>query len=316
LGQNWRVSTTEVASTNERSKSALGQVRVNLRGLWTIWPVRVGLAGAVALLAVVAAAAGGDAPGPYRVLRIVASLSDASSAILWLAAIGFGFLLVFREARSGYEVFAGDRPVSALDYTIGKAGAGFIAFAAVCLLLQAEMAALLLASGGGYVAGDEFRHLVVVAAGVLPFLFLTEIFATIVPPYLAPLPVLVVVAMSRDFALDRGRAMTGLLEVTPGVSFEKAAYGVLPRELIDPMTREILVARSTYLRDYPSDDTAAVFGGNLVLVSQPGDYIYWGIYLLALLALLYGVSLLRARGARQIIHVPARGRYAEESRPG
>jgi hypothetical protein len=78
------------------------------------------------------------------------------------------------------------------------------------------------------------------------------------------------------------------------------------------MTRELLMARSTYVNQFPGDDNFAVYGANVVLVSGLADYLYWAAYLAPLFGLLCLAVWLRARRARRLERVPPWGRYAKE----
>jgi hypothetical protein len=248
---------------------------------------------------------------PYHEFAVLARLADIAGLVFWVGAASLGILLLWPERRSGFERFASQWPTPARAYSLGVSAAVLLAFAVFVAGIAAEVALVTSVGGTGHIAA-EVAHVLLAGGGIAPFALVMMVAATALPLYLSPLLTAFTAAWANEVAFDRGRVFDGFLQPSPFIQFEEALYWVLPRRLVDGMTREILVGVSSMTNTFPGYDGRAIYGDQLVLVSTGLDYLFWALYLIGLVAAFHLVVTWRARVASRMVHVPGWEGYANK----
>ncbi|HEV3231307.1 MAG TPA: hypothetical protein VG245_03530 [Candidatus Dormibacteraeota bacterium] len=261
------------------------------------WLPPVGLAASLALLFAARLAAASSPDPEYRRALVLSQVNDAAGVGLWAAVLVGAWLALRPDLEDGFD---------ALE-RIGAAGfaTARLALAAGWLLLVA----VVLAAAVAMVTFDlgrfdaETLHLAALAANRLPFLVILLAAGTLVPPYLALVPALLLQGFGGDAAYDRVALADGLVDDGVLVRAELSLRWALPPPLVDPLPGELLQGRSQALGDFPVRQGPGIWGTDLIAASTAADLGQWAVYVAALGVVFWLACRRRAAQVRRRTHL-------------
>ena len=239
------------------------------------------------------------APAPAGAVHSeLARLQSANEVIviaLAIVAVLSAYRLFAPDLNEEFESLSprgGSRP---LTFAAGRAlvGAGGLILVAGCLGVVVEA----LDAGGRYLP-DEALHVAVLFANSVPLFLLAMTLACVLGRFIGLFAAFFMQSCGADAAYQRGALADGFIAPTPLYSFEQLFAWLAPRPLLDPLPGIALRDQSAALYQFPVWEGHGVWGGDLVQVSSSGDLAVYGIYLVALIALLYLACRWRAAQAR------------------
>ncbi|HEY3194279.1 MAG TPA: hypothetical protein VGK42_03495 [Candidatus Dormibacteraeota bacterium] len=276
-------------------QSLSAELRIAWRRTWGGRLMPVLLLAAVLLL--VAVRLWGSTPAG-AVHRELAQLESANEIIAWVLvvlALVSAYKLVAPDLRDEFEPLSTRGQSRPVTFAAGRAivGAGGLLIATAALGLAVEVLNL----GGRYEREEALRAFVLFLNAVPLFMLatiLTCAFGRIVG-LIAPV---VIQAIGAEAAYQRGAMADSFIDPSGLYSFEQLLAWLAPRPLMDPLLGTILMDQSAALEQFPVRQGHSVWGWDLIQVSGPGDVAMYGVYLVALVALLLLVCRLRTAYAR------------------
>jgi ABC-type transport system involved in multi-copper enzyme maturation permease subunit len=213
--------------------------------------------------------------GNSRSLFVVVYAGQACEIFLFLTAVGIGATVIYNDLDSGSIVSIFTKPVSRLQYTLAKLAAALVALLGVSLVLALGLLVIMEVAGGGHedVLFIDIARIVANQATVLILILtLTAVTNNIVSV------VLTVVVTNIANIVNAFWLITRSLSSAPGwTAAVTALHWILPRQIrYTPMlalvglggVRSSGLTREFYMSDWT-------------------DVLYWGVYLVLLVALLY-----------------------------
>ena len=275
-----------------RLEAALAVTRYTLTELYRrrviLVFVVIGLLLTIALGVIPFLAPAGSFPtGEDRSLFLLNALSSTTSLAIEVCAFAVGMTIINHDLDSGAIIAIFAKPISRLDYTIGKLLSGAVLLIAVDSLIAAGSILLVALNGGGHIE-TLFWFYVVTAANVVLFMVLLMIL-TVYLNNIVSAVIVIVYSFLQSFVLTLHTLVqnhffsNSLLEAV--INF---FYWAFPHPLLSNLQRDIV---QTQLRLNPLPDNPNGRSFDILSTvpgpSSIGEVLFWFAYLIALCALLY-----------------------------
>lgn len=230
--------------------------------------------------------------GMQRTVNLLNSLSSSVGLVVTACAYAVGATVINHDLESGAAVGILSKPVSRLEYAVGKLAAAVIMLLAINVLFFAGVMILVAINGG---VGDFTNDLVWEFAAQAGNVVLLMIVVMALTVYLNNI-VSVVLAFVFSFVSGIVATVHTLIQnhvITNSIlqGIGNVLYWVFPHRLVSNLTKD--VTKIAYqLNPPPTEGGGRGFRVNLALNSLPGassesEIIFWAVYLLALILLLY-----------------------------
>ncbi|MGI8610584.1 MAG: hypothetical protein ACR2MY_15400 [Candidatus Dormibacteria bacterium] len=212
--------------------------------------------------------------GSSRAIFLVLFSGQIAEFFLFLTALGIGATTIYNDLDSGSVVSVFTKPISRLEYTLGKVAAAVAALAAVSLVLGIGLLIILEISGGGHedLLFLDFGRIVANEATILVLvLMLTAVTNNVVAIVVA------VVVTNLANLINTFWIFTKDLSIATGWKVALTTlHWVLPRQLRYSVASELVRVR------------ASLGGvGSEALTSDWTDIVYWAVYLVLIVVVLY-----------------------------
>lgn len=219
-------------------------------------------------------------------------LLNAGSSLVnlftFVAAIGIGMTVLYNDLDGGGVVTIFAKPVTRLSYSLGKIGAAIVMLSLVVGVLAILFFAILRLNGGGHelaVAGYLGAQL----ANVLLFAVLVMALTVVVNNIVAAVIGFVFFQVIGAVVFFHTLVANKLIVNDFWVPIINVIYWLVPHTLISDLPREIVRSALARHPRPPAPPGARVFDPLSQIPAASGlpDVLYWGIYLVALGAILY-----------------------------
>ena len=214
---------------------------------------------------------------------VLIQMANVVGLFAWICAIAIGITLINHDLESGSAVSIFSKPLSRVQYAIGKLLAASLALLLIVLILGIGTQVVVLVNGGGHEAA-LVKTFLLIAANVLTQALIILVLSVVMNNIVAAgLGIGIVVAAKVvggihvvvHALIDQAVGATGNLPTISAVV--DIFYWLLPRNLDSDLTREVFAAAAT-----PPTSSAL----STINVSGPIDVAYWAAYNLVLLAVL------------------------------
>jgi hypothetical protein len=254
---------------------------------------------AVLLLAAVRVWGSTPAGAVHRELGWLGSANEIIAWVLVVLALVSAYRLMAPDVRDEFEALSTRGQSRPIMFAAGRAlvGAGGMFVTAAALGLAVEVLNL-----GGRYEREEALRVFVLFLNAMPLFMMAMILTCAFGRIVGMITPLVMQALGVEAAYQRGAMADHFIDPSGLYSFEQLLAWLAPRPLIDPLLGIILMDQSAALEQFPVRQGHSVWGWDLVQVSGAGDVAQYGIYLVALAALLVLACRLRAEYARTRFH--------------
>jgi ABC-type transport system involved in multi-copper enzyme maturation permease subunit len=251
------------------------------------------LAVAVALIVVLGIApliVPGFRTGIQRSYFLLSTFNGVVGFFLLISGFAIGMTVIYNDLDSGAAVGIFVKPISRLEYTLGKAGATVVVLALITAALAVLTVALLLINGGtGYDYGAVVTNLLAGTANILVLVVLVMALATVMNNVVAAIIGFVVYEVFGAVSTLHALVANNTLTASPWAQIINVLYWLVPHSLISSLPHEVIriglaagIIPTTTRTGRPTNPYASV-----PAPSGVGDILFWAAYCLVLGALLY-----------------------------
>ncbi len=259
------------------------------------------LVAAVLFVLLVRFSASAPAGAVHSELARLQSANEVIVIALSIVAVLSAYRLFAPDLDEEFESLSPRGGSHPLSFAAGRAlvGAGGLLLVAGCLGIVVEA----LDTGGRYQPAEAL-HVAVLFANSLPLFVLAMTLTCVLGRFIGLFAAFFMQSCGADAAYQRGALADGF--ITPGALFSAEQFfaWLAPRPLLDPLPGIALRDQSEALLQFPVWEGHAVWGTDLTQVSGIGDVAQYGIYLVALSALLYLACRRRGAQARSRAAIP------------
>jgi ABC-type transport system involved in multi-copper enzyme maturation permease subunit len=228
--------------------------------------------------------------GTQRSYFLLSSLNGVIGFFFLISGFAIAMTVIYNDLDSGAAVGIFVKPISRLQYTVGKAAATVIVLALLTAVLALLTVGLLLINGGtGYDYGAVFTNLLAGTANILVLVVLVMALASVMNNVVAAIIGFVVYEVFGAVSTLHALVANHTLTASPWAGIINVLYWLVPHSLISSLPREVIriglaagIIPATTRAGRPTNPYASV-----PAPSGVSDILFWAAYCLVIGALLY-----------------------------
>ncbi|MBO0836657.1 MAG: hypothetical protein J2P28_14270 [Actinobacteria bacterium] len=214
------------------------------------------------------------------------SMSGVLGLYLLVSGFAVGMTVVYNDLESGAAVSIFVKPLSRLEYTVGKTAAVIIVLAILAATLSVVSTILLLANGGtSYDYGAVVTNFLAGAANTLILVLLIMALSTVMNNIVAGIFGFVLYELFSGLSSLHTLVVNHVLTAEPWAGIVKVVYWLVPHSLFSSLPREIV--RVATLGATPRPGARFNPYAGVPSPSGVGDILFWAAYCVVIVLVLY-----------------------------
>jgi ABC-type transport system involved in multi-copper enzyme maturation permease subunit len=228
--------------------------------------------------------------GIQRSYFLLSTFNGVVGFFLLISGFAIGMTVIYNDLDSGAAVGIFVKPISRLQYTVGKSAATLIVLALLTAVLTLLTVALLLINGGtGYDYGAVVTNLLAGTANILVLVVLLMALASVMNNVVAAIIGFVVYEVFGAVSTLHALVSNHTLTASPWAQIINVLYWLVPHSLISSLPHEVVrIGLASGLVPTTTREGRAINPyASVPAPSGIGDILFWATYCLVLGALLY-----------------------------